>query len=102
MPTEWIVIAVLAVIAIYVIVVFNRLIRGRNLVREGWSGIDVQLRRRSDSPVAPDISRDKMRWVESEGRPQRGNHEPLPPQSGSSACRRLSAGVAGRGMGRDA
>ena len=40
--------AVLAVIAIYIIVVFNRLIRGRNLVREGWSGIDVQLRRRSD------------------------------------------------------
>ena len=48
METKWIVIAVLAVIAIYVIVVFNRLIRGRNLVREGWSGIDVQLRRRSD------------------------------------------------------
>jgi len=48
MKTEWVVIAVLAVIAIYVIMVFNRLIRGRNLVREGWSGIDVQLRRRSD------------------------------------------------------
>jgi LemA protein len=48
MQNEWIVIAVLAVIAIYAIVVFNRLIRGRNLVREGWSGIDVQLRRRSD------------------------------------------------------
>lgn len=48
METKWIVIAILAVIAIYVIVVFNRLIRGRNLVREGWSGIDVQLRRRSD------------------------------------------------------
>jgi LemA protein len=29
-------------------VIFNHLIRGRNLVREGWSGIDVQLRRRSD------------------------------------------------------
>ena len=27
---------------------FNRLIRLRNLVREGWSGIDVQLKRRSD------------------------------------------------------
>jgi len=48
MQTEWIVIVVLVVIAIYAIVVFNRLIRGRNLVREGWSGIDVQLRRRSD------------------------------------------------------
>jgi LemA protein len=48
MQTQWIVIAVLAVVAIYVIIVFNRLIRSRNLVREGWSGIDVQLRRRSD------------------------------------------------------
>ncbi len=48
MKTEWIVIAILAVIAIYVIIVFNRMVRGRNLVREGWSGIDVQLKRRSD------------------------------------------------------
>jgi LemA protein len=48
MQTELIVTAVLAVIAINAILIFNRLIRGRNLVREGWSGIDVQLRRRSD------------------------------------------------------
>ena len=48
MQTELIVIAVVAVIAINAILIFNRLIRGRNLVREGWSGIDVQLRRRSD------------------------------------------------------
>ena len=48
MRTEWVVLAVLALIAVYAIVVFNRLIRGRNLVREGFSGIDVQLRRRSD------------------------------------------------------
>jgi len=48
MKTEWIVIGVLALIGLYAIVVFNRLIRGRNLVREGFSGIDVQLKRRSD------------------------------------------------------
>jgi LemA protein len=48
MKTEWIVIAVLAAIGLYAIFVFNRLIRRRNVVREGWSGIDVQLRRRSD------------------------------------------------------
>ena len=28
--------------------VFNRLVRARNQVREGWSGIDVQLKRRHD------------------------------------------------------
>jgi LemA protein len=50
MRTEWIVIAVLAVLALAAIAVFNRLVRQRNLVREGWSGIDVQLKRRSDLP----------------------------------------------------
>jgi LemA protein len=48
MRTEWIVIGVLALIGLYAIVVFNRLVRGRNMVREGFSGIDVQLKRRSD------------------------------------------------------
>jgi LemA protein len=45
---KWIVLAILAALAIYVIAVFNRLVRLRNLVREGWSGIDVQLKRRTD------------------------------------------------------
>jgi LemA protein len=44
----WIIAAVVAVIALYAIFVFNRLIRLRNLAREGWSGIDVQLKRRTD------------------------------------------------------
>jgi LemA protein len=48
MRAEWIVLAVVAALALYAVVVFNRLVRARNLVREGWSGIDVQLRRRSD------------------------------------------------------
>ena len=48
MRTEWIVVAVVTLIALYAVIVFNRLIRGRNLVREGFSGIDVQLKRRSD------------------------------------------------------
>jgi LemA protein len=48
MRPEWIVAAVVAAVVLYAIVVFNRLIRQRNVVREGWSGIDVQLRRRTD------------------------------------------------------
>jgi len=35
-------------LAAYLVWIFNRLVRERNLVREGWSGIDVQLRRRTD------------------------------------------------------
>src|SRR5580704_11954891 len=46
--TGWIIAAVVAAIVIYAIVVFNGLVRQRNLVREGWSGIDVQLKRRTD------------------------------------------------------
>ncbi|MCC6780765.1 MAG: LemA family protein [Hyphomicrobiales bacterium] len=48
MSTSWIVAGALAVVAVYAAVVFNRLIRQRNIVREAWSGIDVQLRRRTD------------------------------------------------------
>jgi LemA protein len=48
MRTEWVVAAIVVAIVLFAIVVFNRLIRQRNQVREGWSGIDVQLRRRTD------------------------------------------------------
>jgi LemA protein len=46
--STWILLAILAAAAIYVVAAFNRLVRQRNLVREGWSGIDVQLKRRTD------------------------------------------------------
>jgi LemA protein len=46
--TKWILLAILAVALLYIAAVFNRLVRMRNLVREGWSGIDVQLKRRTD------------------------------------------------------
>lgn len=36
------------VVALGVGLAFNRLVRRRNLVREAWSGIDVQLKRRHD------------------------------------------------------
>src|SRR3712207_1105984 len=44
----WIAIGLLALALLYVIVVYNRLVRLRALVREGFSGITVQLRRRAD------------------------------------------------------
>jgi LemA protein len=48
MQVQWIAIAVVVLFGLYVIVIFNRLVGGRNRVHEAWSGIDVQLRRRSD------------------------------------------------------
>ncbi len=35
-------------VAAALIAIYNSLVRRRNLVREGWSGIDVQLKRRAD------------------------------------------------------
>ncbi len=44
----WIIIAAVAALLLYVIGVYNRLVRLRALVREAFSGITVQLRRRAD------------------------------------------------------
>lgn len=35
-------------LVLWFVAIYNRFIRGKNLVREGWSGIDVQLKRRHD------------------------------------------------------
>jgi hypothetical protein len=40
--------AVVVAAALYVVLCYNRLVRARNMLQEGWSGIDVQLRRRAD------------------------------------------------------
>lgn len=45
---EWIAGAVVVALVAYVIVIYNRLVRRRQLAAEGWSGIDVQLKRRAD------------------------------------------------------
>jgi LemA protein len=46
--TTLIIIGVLALIAFYGIAIYNRLVRLRALVKEAFSGITVQLRRRAD------------------------------------------------------
>lgn len=43
-----ILLGLLAVVALYVITIYNRLIASRQRVWEAWSGIDVQLKRRAD------------------------------------------------------
>lgn len=46
--TNLILAAAVGVLLLYLVIIYNRLVRLRALVREGWSGIDVQLRRRAD------------------------------------------------------
>lgn len=44
----WIAVIVLCALAFAAVLLYNRLVRARNLVNEAWSNIDVQLKRRAD------------------------------------------------------
>lgn len=44
----WIVLGLVVVAAFYAISIYNGLVKNRQMVEEGWSGIDVQLKRRTD------------------------------------------------------
>ncbi len=44
----WVIAALAALTFVGAVAIYNRLVRNRNLVEEGWSGIDVQLKRRAD------------------------------------------------------
>jgi LemA protein len=44
----WIFLGIFILIALWAVAIFNKLVKNRNLVMEGWSGIDVQLKRRYD------------------------------------------------------
>jgi len=48
MSAATLILAILGTLIGWLILMYNRLVRLRNMVREGWSGIDVQLKRRSD------------------------------------------------------
>lgn len=45
---DWITLGIVAAIVIYAIMIYNGLVNSRQMVREAWSGIDVQLKRRSN------------------------------------------------------
>jgi LemA protein len=46
--TLTIILALIAAAVLYGISIYNRLVKNKNMVEEGWSGIDVQLKRRSN------------------------------------------------------
>lgn len=45
---DWITLGIVIAIAAYAITIYNGLVKARQMVREAWSGIDVQLKRRAD------------------------------------------------------
>jgi LemA protein len=44
----WIILGLVVLLVFLAVTIYNRLVKYRNLVLEGWSGIDVQLKRRYD------------------------------------------------------
>jgi LemA protein len=44
----WVILLVAAAAGLYAIIIFNSLVRTRQMANEAWSGIDVQLKRRSE------------------------------------------------------
>ncbi|WP_375449863.1 LemA family protein [uncultured Devosia sp.] len=44
----WIILGVVVIVAVYAVTIYNSLVKNRQMVEEGWSGIDVQLKRRTD------------------------------------------------------
>ena len=48
MATVWILVAIVVLVALFVAVAYNGLVRRRNCSDEAWAQIDVQLRRRYD------------------------------------------------------
>lgn len=45
---SWIVLGAVALLLVYLVTLYNGLVKKRQMVEEGWSGIDVQLKRRAD------------------------------------------------------
>jgi len=46
--TGWIILIIVVAVLGYGVYLYNDLVRNRQLTQEGWSGIDVQLKRRAD------------------------------------------------------
>jgi LemA protein len=48
MTLGYVLIGLIVLVVAYLIYIYNSLVTNKNLVAEGWSGIDVQLKRRAD------------------------------------------------------
>ncbi|TCL75862.1 LemA family protein [Rhizobium sp. BK251] len=44
----YILLAIIVIVALYAVFIYNGLVRARQMAEEAWSGIDVQLKRRAD------------------------------------------------------
>jgi LemA protein len=65
----WVILVIIVAVIGYAIFLYNSLVRNRQLSQEAWSGIDVQLKRRTDlipNLLAGPFGFSKMEYFELE------------------------------------
>jgi LemA protein len=70
MTALWTALALLVLLALWLALAFNALVRARALVREGWSGIGRALHRRHD--LIPNLVETVRAYAAHEAGPWRG------------------------------
>jgi LemA protein len=88
----WIVLGIVVVVVLWLIAVYNGLILGRNRVKNAWSQIDVQLKRRHD--LIPNLVETAKGYVKHE----RGTLEAIT-QARSAAMQATGAAAAAKAEG---
>jgi LemA protein len=96
----WIILGIIVVVVGYGVIAYNNLVRQRQLSQEGWSGIDVQLKRRAD--LIPNLlesvkgymahERDTLEAV-TKARTAVQTAQGLPPEARAAAEGQLSAAL---------
>ncbi|WFS01427.1 LemA family protein [Rhizobium tumorigenes] len=98
----YIILGVAVLAAIYVIFVYNGLVRARQVAEEAWSGIDVQLKRRAD--LIPNLIETVKGYATHEKSTLeevvslRNQAQAVP--SGDVAARGVAEGLLGQALGR--
>jgi LemA protein len=96
------VLAIIIVAALYAVLVYNGLVRARQMAEEAWSGIDVQLKRRAD--LIPNLIETVKGYASHEKSTLeevvalRNNAQAVP--AGDVAARGQAEGLLGAALGR--
>ncbi|MBS1201331.1 MAG: hypothetical protein H6R27_2009 [Proteobacteria bacterium] len=57
--------AILAIVAVYAVGIYNGLVKLREAVKQAWANIDVLLVQRHDEPASATCSTSRRRWSAS-------------------------------------
>ncbi len=95
--TFYILFGLVILVALYAIYVYNALVRNKVLKEEGWSGIDVQLRRRAD--LVPNLIETVKGYASHEDKLFRDIAEARAKSIGGGSVAEQAAGAAALSMG---